>query len=36
MIVNRYSVNQKSINSLLVDIRSNEIAIPEIQRAFVW
>ena len=36
MIVNRYSVNQKSVNSLLVDIRSNEIAIPEIQRPFVW
>jgi len=36
MLVNRYSVNQKSVNSLLVDIRSNEIAIPEIQRPFVW
>ena len=36
MLVNRYSVNQKSINSLLVDIKSNDIAIPEIQRPFVW
>ena len=36
MLVNRYSVNQKSINSLLVDIKSNQIAIPEIQRPFVW
>lgn len=36
MIVNRYSVNQKSVNSLLEDIRSNDIAIPEIQRPFVW
>jgi uncharacterized protein with ParB-like and HNH nuclease domain len=36
MLVNRYSVNQKTINSLLVDIRSKNIAIPEIQRPFVW
>ena len=36
MLVNRYSVNQKSINSLLIDIKAKEIAIPEIQRPFVW
>jgi len=36
MIVNKYSVSQKSINSLLVDIGSDDIAIPEIQRPFVW
>ena len=36
MLVNRYSVNQKSINSLLIDIKAKDIAIPEIQRPFVW
>ena len=36
MLIHRYSVNQRPIQALLVDIKSNEIAIPEIQRPFVW
>ncbi|NCO23961.1 MAG: hypothetical protein COZ07_03680 [Candidatus Infernicultor aquiphilus] len=36
MLIHRYSVNQRSIQALLVDIKSNEIAVPEIQRPFVW
>jgi hypothetical protein len=36
MLIHRYSVNQKPIQALLVDIKSNEIAVPEIQRPFVW
>ena len=35
MLIHRYSVNQRPIQSLLVDIKSNEIAVPEIQRPFV-
>ena len=36
MLIHRYSVNQRPIQAILVDIQSNEIAIPEIQRPFVW
>jgi hypothetical protein len=36
MLIHRYSVNQRPIQAILVDIKSNEIAIPEIQRPFVW
>ncbi|MFH2047819.1 MAG: DUF262 domain-containing protein [bacterium] len=36
MIVQQYSVNQHPIQSLLTWIQSGEIAIPEIQRPFVW
>ena len=32
----KYSVNQQSIETLLTWIKSREIAIPEIQRPFVW
>ena len=36
MSVQRYSVNQHPIETLLTWIKSDEIAIPEIQRPFVW
>ncbi len=36
MSVQRYSVNQHPIETLLTWIKSEEIAIPEIQRPFVW
>ena len=36
MPVQRYSVNQYPIETLLTWIKSNEIAIPEIQRPFIW
>lgn len=36
MIVQQYSVNQHPIQTLLSWINSKEIAIPEIQRPFVW
>lgn len=32
----KYSVNQHLINNILSWVQSNEIAIPEIQRPFVW
>ena len=32
----KYSVNQQSISVLLAWVQSGEIAIPEIQRPFVW
>jgi hypothetical protein len=32
----KYSINQYSIDTILAWIRSDEIAIPEIQRPFVW
>lgn len=32
----QYDVNNNSIQSILEWIRSGEIAIPEIQRPFVW
>ncbi len=36
MPVQRYSVNQYPIETLLTWIKSDEIAIPEIQRPFIW
>ena len=36
MPVQRYSVNQHPVETLLTWIKSDEIAIPEIQRPFVW
>lgn len=32
----KYSVNQHLIETLLTWVKSGEIAIPEIQGAFVW
>jgi hypothetical protein len=32
----KYSVNNSSIDSMLAWVKGNEIAIPEIQRPFVW
>lgn len=36
MRTQKYSVNQHLIETLLVWVKSGEIAIPEIQRPFVW
>jgi hypothetical protein len=36
MSIQKYSVNQHPIQTLLTWIKSGEIAIPEIQRPFVW
>ena len=36
MSVQQYSVNHHPIQTLLTWVQSNEIAIPEIQRPFVW
>ena len=36
MPIQRYSINQHPIETLLTWIKSGEIAIPEIQRPFVW
>ncbi len=36
MAIQQYSVNQHPIQALLTWVESNEIAIPEIQRPFVW
>ncbi|MHA1574418.1 MAG: GmrSD restriction endonuclease domain-containing protein [Alphaproteobacteria bacterium] len=36
MATERYSVNQYPVQTILSWIRSGEIAIPEIQRPFVW
>lgn len=36
MSVQRYSVNQHPIQTLLTWVKSGDIAIPEIQRPFVW
>ena len=36
MPIQRYSVNQHPVETLLTWIKSGEIAIPEIQRPFVW
>ncbi len=36
MTIQRYSVNQHPIQTLISWIESDEIAIPEIQRKFVW
>ena len=32
----KYSVHQQPVETLLTWIKSGEIAIPEIQRPFVW
>lgn len=32
----KYSVNQQPIQSVIYLVRSGQIAIPEIQRPFVW
>jgi uncharacterized protein with ParB-like and HNH nuclease domain len=32
----KYSVNQHLIDTILAWVNSGEIAIPEIQRPFVW
>jgi uncharacterized protein with ParB-like and HNH nuclease domain len=32
----KYTINQQSIDTILAWIKSGEIAIPEIQRPFVW
>ena len=36
MSIQKYSVNQHPIQTLLTWVKSGEIAIPEIQRPFVW
>lgn len=36
MIIQKFSVNNHPIQTLLSWVESNEIAIPEIQRPFVW
>src|SRR5215510_8023437 len=36
MTTQRYSVTPHPIQTLLTWVQSNEIAIPEIQRPFVW
>ena len=33
---NKYEVNNSSVESILAWIKQGEIAIPEIQRLFVW
>jgi uncharacterized protein with ParB-like and HNH nuclease domain len=34
--MSKYSVHQQPVETLLSWIKSGEIAIPEIQRPFVW
>lgn len=34
--MDKYSINQQSINTLLTWVESGQVAIPEIQRPFVW
>src|SRR5690606_11919137 len=36
MQIQKYSVNQQSVSILLAWVQAGEIAIPEIQRPFVW
>jgi len=36
MSIQKYSINQHPINTLLTWIKEGEIAIPKIQRPFVW
>lgn len=36
MKTQKYAVNQYLIERILAKVRENEIAIPEIQRPFVW
>jgi uncharacterized protein with ParB-like and HNH nuclease domain len=32
----KYSVTQSAVTQLLVDVKSDKMAIPELQRPFVW
>ena len=32
----KYSVTQSAVTQLLADVKSDRIAIPELQRPFVW
>ena len=32
----KYSIEQKTVENILGFVRNGEIAIPEIQRPFVW
>lgn len=32
----KYSVTQSPVTQLLADVKSDKIAIPELQRPFVW
>lgn len=34
--MSKYKVTQSAVNQLLEDVRSEQIAIPELQRPFVW
>ena len=36
MQLQKYAVSQQPIETLLAWVKSGEIAIPEIQRPFVW
>lgn len=36
MVIQQYSVNQHPIQTLLTWVQSQAVAIPEIQRPFVW
>ncbi len=36
MIIQRFSVNNYPVQTILSWVQSNEVAIPEIQRPFVW
>lgn len=36
MSTQKYSVNQELLESVLTWVKSGDIAIPEIQRPFVW
>ena len=36
MDIQKYNVNQYLIETLLARVKGGEIAIPEIQRPFVW
>ena len=36
MDIQKYNVNQHLIETLLAWVKGGEIAIPEIQRPFVW
>jgi len=36
MVIQKFSVNHHPIQTILTWILSNEIAVPEIQRPFIW
>jgi len=36
MIIQKYSVNQYPVQHILTWVQTGEVAIPEIQRPFVW